>query len=74
MMHRNIGDMTFNELKDLMRETLKETAKKIDKYIDDTVDEIFDEYEKVKRKKKRKLISRRKIKVSQILLGICLIH
>ena len=51
MIHRNIGDMTFNELKDLMRETLKETAKKIDKYIDDTVDEIFDEYEKVKKSK-----------------------
>lgn len=51
MIHRNIGDMTFNELKDLMRETLKETAKKIDKYIDDTVDEIFDEYEKAKKSK-----------------------
>lgn len=54
MIHRNIGDMTFNELKDLMRETLKETAKKIDKYIDDTVDEIFDEYEKVKKEKEAK--------------------
>ena len=55
MMHRNIGDMTFNELKDLMRETLKETAKKIDKYIDDTVDEIFDEYEKVKKEKEKEV-------------------
>ena len=54
MIHRNIGDMTFNELKDLMRETLKETAKKIDKYIDDTVDEIFDEYEKAKKEKETK--------------------
>ena len=55
MIHRNIGDMTFNELKDLMRETLKETAKKIDKYIDDTVDEIFDEYEKVKKEKEKEV-------------------